>query len=118
MAMKRIVPVIGLIILVFALLACERQVKNGRVVKKYKNGNLHIVANYKDGRLDGVYRELYESGFPKTTVIFKNGKPDGESFFYGEYGNILLKETYEDGQLIKRVDSTEGVTTVTNFPKK
>ena len=42
-----------------------------------------------DGKMEGIYKEYYESGAIKEKAYFINGKQEKEHFFYDEKGKII-----------------------------
>ena len=93
----------------------------GRAESFYDNGQKEWEANYKDGKVDGLWTDWYENGQKKaeanwkdgkeagfTTAWYENGQKQGEGhskdgerhgvwIFYTEYGTELVRETYKDG---------------------
>lgn len=47
----------------------------------------------------GAARVLYENGAPLFTLSIRNGKPEGEAFYYRKNGIISLSEVYGSGRL-------------------
>lgn len=99
------------------------------LVKEFSlNGNQTLIAEYKDGKQDGVYKE-YKFGYPLVTATFADGQLDGtqEIYFsdkdnlgtvqqkieyrkgvkhgvhqyYNDKGDVVLEYEYKDGQRIE-----------------
>ena len=72
---------------------------NGTYETYYANGQLSIIATYKDGIPDGLHESYYENGQPMYRGTYKNGKTDGlrEEYFYN--GQLKWRRTFKDGEL-------------------
>lgn len=69
---------------------------------QYSFGRPTHEATYKDGELNGVYREFKAvSGKVQKEISYKNGKMDGKYLFYDEEGNISLDYTYKNGEKVE-----------------
>jgi antitoxin component YwqK of YwqJK toxin-antitoxin module len=67
----------------------------------YKFGRPLKTADYKQGILDGVYREYVPStGKLQKEIHYKNGKEDGPYRFFNNDGEVTLEYTYKDGEKI------------------
>jgi len=68
---------------------------------KYRFGRPTHEANYKDGALDGVYREyVMNTGKLQKEVTYKNGVMDGPYRFYNEEGVVTLEYEYRNGEKV------------------
>jgi antitoxin component YwqK of YwqJK toxin-antitoxin module len=69
----------------------------------FDNGNYKKKCNYKDGLLNGEYKEWYRSSFflyRCITSTYLNGNLEGTFYMWYEKGNYLwLKCEYQNGQL-------------------
>jgi antitoxin component YwqK of YwqJK toxin-antitoxin module len=72
-------------------------VPSGIFLEFHENGNLALIANYKDGELEGVRRSFYASGKVEYEVGFSGGKPQGEIVKYNEEGQKSEEGNYVDG---------------------
>jgi len=97
---------------------------NGVCRTYYESGNLFVVADYEDNKLDGqamfyydneeqnllafvffkenkmddVYKEFFKNGNPKALIEFKKGLPHGDVEFYYERGSLKISGKYKKGQ--------------------
>ena len=72
-----------------AILISEESYSHGRldgVSRFYKNGLLSRQIEYRNGFLDGTYREFYPSGLIKLEIRWRRGIPE-EGYIYDETGN-------------------------------
>lgn len=68
---------------------------------QYSFGRPTHEANYKDGELDGAYREYKAtSGKIQKEISYKDGKMHGKYYYYDEEGNVSLEYTYENGEKV------------------
>ncbi len=68
---------------------------------QYKLGKIIKTANYVDGLLDGVYRELNQRDeSPKMEATYKMGKQDGYMRYYDDKGNVALEYTFKNGKQV------------------
>lgn len=98
----------------------------GEVIKKYKNGQIHSIENFKNGKLDGEFKEFFEDGNLSQIGNFKNGDLENIKVFY-ENGKLKFelklknrkgkyKGYYSNGQLEEEGEAFQGEETgVWNF---
>ena len=68
---------------------------------EYKFGKPIKEAEYKDGQLNGPYKEYFKNkGALQKLVEFKNGKQDGKMQYYDEEGKVTLEYTYKNGEKV------------------
>ena len=82
-------------------MALSANYKNNKLhgtVAKFLNGNLAQESNYKEGILDGVYKEFHRSGSIQKEINYKNGKLDGPFRYYDENGKVNLQYNYKNGK--------------------
>ena len=60
------------------------------------NGNVRIVAPYKDGKIEGIARQYYESGKLKEETFHKNDKAEGIQKIYYESGKLAIERPYKN----------------------
>ena len=72
----------------------------GNNLCKYKNGQIKIEGNYKDGKPDGKVIDWYENGQIEAEENYKDGKLDGKATYWHENGKIKGKVTFKDGKCI------------------
>lgn len=83
------------------------------VVRKYvRPRTLLEETRYSDSTLkiqEGLYRKFYESGDLHLLVNFKNGKMDGDLITYWGEGQLKRKDKYENGNFISgKILNTNG----------
>jgi antitoxin component YwqK of YwqJK toxin-antitoxin module len=62
------------------------------------NGQIEMLAQIKDGKLDGLLTEWYENGQKKLVGSLKDGKQDGLETWWYENGRKKQEATYRDGK--------------------
>lgn len=68
---------------------------------KYRFGRPTNEAEYKDGKLNGVYREyVMNTGKLQKEITYKDGVMNGPYRFYNEKGEVTLEYDYENGERI------------------
>ena len=67
----------------------------GQIVKKYKSGQVKSIENFKNGKLNGEFKEFFENGSLFQTGTFKNGDMKNIKVFY-ENGNLKFEEILKD----------------------
>lgn len=85
----------------FGQMLLSASYKNNKLhgtVAKFLNGNLAQESTYKEGILDGVYKEYNRSGSIQKEINYKNGKLDGPFRYYDEDGKVNLEYNYKNGK--------------------
>lgn len=85
----------------FGQISLKASYKNNQLhgnVAKFINGNLTQESTYKNGVLDGVYKEYSRSGGIQKEINYKEGKLDGPFRYYDENGKINLEYNYKNGK--------------------
>lgn len=68
---------------------------------QYKFGRPTITAQYRDGVLDGIYREYYlRDGKIQKEIHYLNGKQHGPYRVFNEEGQVTLEYEYRDGEKV------------------
>lgn len=67
---------------------------------RYQYGELAFSAEYREGKLDGVYRVYRGEGKLAKEISYKNGELDGPYRFFDDSGNVVLEYTYRKGKKI------------------
>lgn len=86
---------------------------DGRIItiKRYNKGNLvereKINRFRSDGLKDGEWREFYEGIKIKTESQFKNGVLNGYYKEYDKNGKLLLTLLYDNGRLVEEIEEKE-----------
>ena len=76
------------------------QIKNGLAHGKaevYLPIGIFVKNNFQNGKLEGIYKEYYESGALEAEGNFKNGKLEGILKEYDENGNLTQQTTFKNG---------------------
>ncbi|MEM8585558.1 MAG: hypothetical protein AAGF87_14860 [Bacteroidota bacterium] len=69
---------------------------------KFRIAYTEIEANYKAGKLDGLYKEYdFRNGNLKREIEFTDGQKDGFDRQYNDDGSLLIEYTYENGELLE-----------------
>lgn len=69
-----------------------------KILIRDADGKVTEEACMLNGLLDGE-TVLYESGRVRARLQFKNGKQEGEAVFFGDAGELYMKNPYRDGKL-------------------
>jgi hypothetical protein len=75
--------------------------RDGLATEWHENGKKWNEANFKDGKLNGLVTIWYENGQKQSEGNCKDGKEDGLHIFYKEDGSEVGRVTYKDGELVK-----------------
>ena len=67
----------------------------GQIVKKYKDGQVKSIENFKNGKLNGEFKEFFENGSLFQIGTFKNGDMKNIKVFY-ENGNLKFEQNLKD----------------------
>ena len=67
----------------------------GQIVKKYKDGQVKSIENFKNGKLNGEFKEFFENGSLFQTGTFKNGDMKNIKVFY-ENGKLKFEQNLKD----------------------
>ena len=67
----------------------------GQVIKKYKSGQVKSIENFKNGKLNGEFKEFFENGSLFQIGTFKNGDMKNIKVFY-ENGNLKFEQNLKD----------------------
>ena len=67
----------------------------GQVIKKYKDGQVESIENFKNGKLNGEFKEFFENGSLFQVGTFKNGEMKNIRVFY-ENGNLKFEQNLKD----------------------
>ena len=74
-------------------------VPNG-IYGDYKFGRAKKEVNYKNGVMDGVYKEFYNNGKLQRSINYTNGVMDGPMKYYNEEGEVTLEYSYKNGEKV------------------
>ena len=67
----------------------------GQVIKKYKNGQVKSIENFKNGKLNGKFKEFFENGSLFQIGTFKNGDMKNIKVFY-ENENLKFEQNLKN----------------------
>ena len=67
----------------------------GQVIKKYKNGQVKSIENFKNGKLNGEFKEFFEDGNLSQIATFKNGDMKNIKVFY-ENGKLKFEQNLKN----------------------
>lgn len=67
---------------------------------KYKFGDPTITAMYKDGLLNGVYREFDQAGKVLKEIAYQDGKQHGMMRYYNEKGEVTVEYEFKHGEKV------------------
>lgn len=67
----------------------------GQIIKKYKNGQVKSIENFKNGKLNGEFKEFFENGNLSQIGSFKNGDMKNIKVFY-ENGNLKFEQNLKE----------------------
>ena len=67
----------------------------GQIIKKYKDGQVKSIENFKNGKLNGEFKEFFENGSLFQIGTFKNGDMKNIKVFY-ENGNLKFEQKLKD----------------------
>ena len=67
----------------------------GQIIKKYKDGQVKSIENFKNGKLNGEFKEFFENGSLFQVGTFKNGEMKNIRVFY-ENGNLKFEQNLKD----------------------
>jgi len=68
--------------------------------KGYTRGRITDRRNYAGGKLHGLKQRYYPSGTIMEESYYVNGTIDGEARWYNQQGEITIKYTYDNGELV------------------
>ena len=52
----------------------EAPIQNGKYIEYYKNGNIKVQGNYKDGKREGEFKTFLRNGKSAGSIFYKDGK--------------------------------------------
>ncbi len=70
------------------------------VSQYYKNGTLHAITSFLNGKRNGMYKSYYENGSFKESADFKNGKKQGIVRLFNIEGKLKEESLYITDKLI------------------
>lgn len=65
----------------------------GSTISEYNSGNPYILAEFREGKLEGTYKAYYQNGRKMGESNYRNGLKEGKSIAWHENGN-KASETY------------------------
>ena len=84
------------------------------------NEQVKLLAQFEDGKADGLFTSWHENGQKSSEINYKDSKPDGHSTIWHENGQKLMEQTFKTVSLsvYRRFDTQTGrsiVKSLTNF---
>ena len=73
---------------------------NGKSESYFKNGNLSVQGNYKNGFQDGHFIYYNENGKPRVEENYIHGKLEGDAISYDKNGKVEKVEKYVKGKKV------------------
>ncbi len=98
--MKLPMPGIKILLITLISLILSNPALSFAEVRKeyYPSGELERETNYKNGKVEGIFKVYYESGQLWVKQNYVNGKKDGIHKVYNEGGQLALKAIWKDGK--------------------
>jgi antitoxin component YwqK of YwqJK toxin-antitoxin module len=72
--------------------------KEGFYKSVYESGNIEIKCNYRNGKKEGVWKKWFKNGTLKYEGTYKNGQKDGILKSWYSNGNLSFINTYKNGK--------------------
>lgn len=76
----------------------DNNLKQGEVLKYYKNGIIKSIGYCTNDTFNGIYKEYYSNSQLKIQTMFFKGLQNGEFLEYFDNGQIKQKSNYIDGK--------------------
>jgi antitoxin component YwqK of YwqJK toxin-antitoxin module len=70
---------------------------HGKLVK-FQDGNMIQESEYKDGVLDGAYKEFNRNGAVQKEINYKDGQLNGSFRYFDEKGKVIEEYLYKNGK--------------------
>jgi len=74
--------------------------KNGMLKEYYKNGQLKIEANFVNGKQDGWTRQYYSNGKIESEILFSDGKNNGIAKSYYSNGSLSFDALFKNDTVV------------------
>ena len=97
--MKKILSILLVSVILFGCTENKRYTKS--VKRHYENGQLKSEGNWKDGKMEGLWKYYYENGQLELEGNQKDGKTDGLWKKYYENGQLKYESIYKNGNKIE-----------------
>jgi antitoxin component YwqK of YwqJK toxin-antitoxin module len=78
----------------------EADVEDGMLIQRYNDGSPKVKGRYKDGKLQGDYREYYPDEDIRVQGQYQQGKKTGYWYYYRRNGNLKKKGRYVQDQKV------------------
>jgi antitoxin component YwqK of YwqJK toxin-antitoxin module len=86
----------------------RKGVKHGQWIDYYPGGVVPtIISEYREGKLDGVFKQLDPRGNLVYEIHYKNGLKHGPFIVYGENGNVVSLKEFRFGQEVSKSGSQD-----------
>jgi len=76
------------------------KVYTGSAFKKFENGNIGIIGQIKDGKMEGTWTWFYSNGEKKRESIYINNKKEGLTYYWHPNGIKAKEIMYRDDRNI------------------
>ena len=73
----------------------QREIKDGKLVSYFQNGNMQAEEEYRNGLLNGYRKIYYSNGRLMKEGLFEKGKPSGSHKEYARHGQLISEFYYE-----------------------
>lgn len=93
--MKRLIMLIFFSFITYSFGYQVEENFTGQIVKKYENGQVQSIENFKNGKLYREFKEFYKDGTLAQIGSFKSGVLENIKAFY-ENGNLKFEEILKD----------------------
>ncbi len=70
------------------------------VYTKYRFGNVEETAIYRNGIMEGTFKQFYNNNKIKLEAQYQNGKQHGSYKYYDEEGNVMMEYEYANGEKV------------------
>jgi len=64
----------------------------------HENGQLFSRELYRNGKVEGCYRQWHDNGHPESTSFYRNGKSEGSRTFWFPDGHVEIKDFCRNGK--------------------
>ncbi|OFY91199.1 MAG: hypothetical protein A3K10_15635 [Bacteroidetes bacterium RIFCSPLOWO2_12_FULL_31_6] len=77
----------------------DEEQKEGEWIWYFENGNIEVLANFKNGKLDGFYQYFFDNGILNYSLSYIEGEPDSEYKLYNKKGALTEHKFFSNGKL-------------------
>ncbi len=80
----------------------EEGIEQGNFKQYFPNGSVKMKGCYENGKYHGPFTYYYPNNMVYNTGLFENGLKNGVWSMYDEEGKIILKYTYNKGEIVNK----------------